>query len=424
MSGHARVVFINRFFHPDHSATSQMLSDLAFALARRGLSVKVVTSRQRYDAPEAALPCRECINGVEIHRVWTSRFGRRNLLGRAIDYATFYLTAAWQLLRIVRRGDAVVAKTDPPMFSVLAWPVARLRGAKLINWLQDIFPEVAERIGVGSGGPARIAFGAMRQLRDLSLTHADMNVAVGERMAERMGVLGVERARVSQIPNWADGAYIRPIDHASNCLRREWGLSGDFVVGYSGNLGRAHEAETLIGAVGAVRRREASAASGGLPIPPVKWLFIGGGALIESMRAELVRLGLAGCVDFRPYAPREHLAASLSAADVHLVSLRPELEGLVVPSKFYGIAAAGRPTIFIGDSDGEIARLVARYACGRTVPQGDGEALADAVLDLAGQPELCRTYSANARHAFVEGFDLQVAVDRWQVLIERVTTAA
>src|SRR5215470_9601480 len=133
--------FANRYFHPDHSATSQLLSDLAFALAAEGRAVAVVTSRQRYDAPRDTLAPRQSIDGVEIYRVWTSRFGRSNLFGRAIDSATFYLSASWCLWRLVRRGDVVIAKTDPPMLSVIAGPLCRRRGARIVNWLQDIFPE-------------------------------------------------------------------------------------------------------------------------------------------------------------------------------------------------------------------------------------------------------------------------------------------
>src|SRR5574342_267951 len=107
---------------------------------------------------------------------------------------------------------------------------------------------------------------------------------------------------------------------------------------------------------------------------PVVWLFIGSGALLGTLQAEVERRRLTS-VRFKPYQPKQRLAESLSAADVHLVSLRPTLEGLIVPSKFYGIAAAGRPTIFVGDEDGEIAQLIARHECGRTVATGDGKAL-------------------------------------------------
>jgi glycosyltransferase involved in cell wall biosynthesis len=118
-----------------------------------------------------------------------------------------------------------------------------------------------------------------------------------------------------------------------------------------------------------------------------------------------------------PYQPRERLGESLSAADVHLVSLRPELEGLIVPSKFYGICAAGRPTIFVGDANGEIAGLVARHECGRTVAVGDAAGLARTILDLAADPDLCRRMGQCARPAFDAEFDKSIAVARWEKLL-------
>src|SRR3954447_26965913 len=139
-----RVLFVNRFFHPDHSATSQMLSDLSFHLAERGWRVEVVTSRQRYDAADAKLPPREIVRGVEVQRVWSTRFGRAFLPGRAVDYATFYISAFFTLLRRAGRDTTIVALTDPPLISVVAALAAKLRHATLVNWTQDLFPEVAE----------------------------------------------------------------------------------------------------------------------------------------------------------------------------------------------------------------------------------------------------------------------------------------
>src|SRR5262245_7937270 len=174
---HVKLIFLNRFFYPDHSATSQMLSDLAFALAEDGCEVAVITSRQRYDAPTNSLPARETVGGVSIYRIWTSRFGRADLIGRMIDYATFYFSVAWRLWRLTGRGDVVIAKTDPPMLSVVAAPLCWLRNARLVNWLQDIFPETAQVLGVG-GRRARTPFRLMQWLRTWSLKAADMNVVL------------------------------------------------------------------------------------------------------------------------------------------------------------------------------------------------------------------------------------------------------
>src|SRR5262245_4927732 len=225
-----------------------MLSDLAFALADRGQAVCVITGRQRYDAPTERLPARGTVKGVSVHRLWTSRCGRANLLGRAVDYATFYAAAAWSLWRLARRGDVVIAKTDPPMLSLIAAPVCRLRGARLVNWLQDIFPETAEALRIGGRG-AKALFRVLRWLRDRSLKAAHTNVVLAERMAERVCGLGIPAERVRVIANWADGKAIEPIEREANSLRAAWGLADAFVVGYSGNLGRAHEIETLLEAM-------------------------------------------------------------------------------------------------------------------------------------------------------------------------------
>jgi glycosyltransferase involved in cell wall biosynthesis len=414
------LVFLNRFFHPDHSATSQMLSDLAFTLAEGGSKVLVITSRQRYDAPGDALPAREAVGGVSVYRVWTSRFGRTNLIGRVIDYATFYLSAGWRLWRIARRGDIVIAKTDPPMLSVVAAPLCWLRNAKLVNWLQDIFPETAQVLDVG-GRAARAPFRLMQRLRTRSLKAADMNVVLGQRMAERISTLGLEEARISIVPNWANGANIVPVPPQTNALRREWALGDAFVVGYSGNLGRAHEIDTLLEAMTVLDG--AAPAQGASHSLPVVWLFIGSGALHDVLKAEVARRGLTS-VHFKPYQQRERLAESLSAADVHLISLRPELEGLIVPSKFYGIAAAGRPAVFVGDENGEIARVIARHKCGLTVATGDGAALASTIRDLAANPDLCRWMGERARQTFEAELDKPIAVQRWASLLRDVARAA
>lgn len=417
------IIFLNRFFYPDHSATSQMLSDLAFDLAAGGTSVAVITSRLRYDEEGVRLPPRETVKGVDVRRVSTTGFGRHNLIGRAVDYLSFYVMSAWALWWLASRGDIVVIKTDPPMLSIIVRPIARMRGAHVVNWLQDIFPEVATALGVGAGKAGGALFGLLRRLRDASLKAADRNVVLGERMMERLTQLGCAARNIRIIPNWADGTLIRSVEPAGNNLRHAWQLDGSFVVGYSGNLGRAHDIETFLAAIAITERQTAAAGTGvvrkhetaaGEPeTRPVRWLFIGGGAQYAALAEGARRRGLSS-LTFAPYQPRERLAESLSSADVHLISLKPELEGLIVPSKLYGIAAAGRASIFVGDSDGEVARVLLRNRAGVTVAQGDGAALAQAVLTLAADPEHCRELGDNARDAFEREFNRAVAVRRWQ----------
>jgi glycosyltransferase involved in cell wall biosynthesis len=313
---------------------------------------------------------------------------------------TFYLSAAWRLFRLLRRGDVVVAKTDPPLISVPVGWVAGLRGARLVNWLQDLFPEVAAALGIrlarGTAG------GLLANLRDRSLKRAAMNVAIGEGMRKRLLDLGVDSARVDVIHNWSDDERIQPLSAEANPLRGEWGLDGKFVVGYSGNLGRAHEHETLLAAADRLRGER-----------DVVFLFIGGGASMGTMRAEAEARGIGNLI-FRPYQPAERLRESLAVPDVHLVVLRPEMEGLIVPSKFYGIAAAGRPTIFVGSRAGEIAGLLSAGEAGFAVDQGDGLGLAEAVLRLRDDPALRERIGQNARRLCEERFSRRAALEHWE----------
>jgi colanic acid biosynthesis glycosyl transferase WcaI len=237
-------------------------------------------------------------------------------------------------------------------------------------------------------------------------------------MAEHVGRLGVADTRIRLIPNWADGSLLRPEAHDRNPLRAAWGLEDAFVVAYSGNLGRAHDDETLIEAIAETQAGQAAVPYGTAP-PQIRWLFIGGGAGYEALRREVHRRKL-GSVRFEPYQPRDRLSHSLSAADLHLVSLRPELEGLIVPSKIYGIGAVGRPAIFIGDPDGEVARHLADHDCGATVSGGDGTGLARTLLRLAADPARCRQMGENARRAFEATFEKRHAVRRWKRLLEEI----
>ncbi len=404
-----KIVFVNRYYAPDFSSSSALLSDVATGLAAERWPVHVVTSRQRYDDPRAHLPSDETIAGVQVHRVWTTRFGRAGLAGRACDYATFFLSAAWMLLRLLGRGDVVVAKTDPPLISTVAAMAAALRGARLVNWLQDVFPEVASALGFGwaTRGPGRL----LSALRDWSLKRATVNVAIGDRMAARLAGRGVDSRAIVVIPNWSDGRLIVPLDRESNTLRNEWGLAGCFVVGYSGNMGRAHDLETILGAAERLRDE-----------PRIRFLFIGAGNQREAIARAAADKGLVN-IDFKPYQDRSRLALSLTVPDVHVVSLLPALEGLIVPSKFYGVAAAGRATLFIGSADGEIGQLLSAERCGTTVACGDAITFADTVRRWSRDADEVAAMGARARVLFDARFDQQIAIRRWRDLLEPLLRA-
>lgn len=403
-----RLIFVNRFFFPDHSATSQILSDLAFHLAASGREVAVVTSAQIYDAPRTSLPEFETVNGVQIHRVPSSRFGRGSLIGRSLDYLTFYRSARRRLVGLARPGDLLVAKTDPPLLSLPVMAAARRRGAGLINWLQDLYPEIAVALDVPFVRGPFVAQQLARR-RDRSLQAAEANVVVGELMAEKLAALGVAPARIHVIPNWCNDLELRPLARSENPLRQAWGLQDKFVFGYSGNLGRVHQFETVLAAAASLR-------DDGRFV----FLMIGGGKRYQELRSAVERDGLASSFRFMPYQPRQALAQSLGVCDAHWISLNPKVEGLLVPSKFYGIAAAGRPIVTIGDPDGELGRMVTAQSCGFAVKPSDAGALIGILQRLADDPDAAAQMGARARDLLERRFSRAHALQRWGQLLNRL----
>ncbi len=393
------LVFINRYFFPDHSATSQILSDLVFSLGGSDYELQVLTSRQCYDDAMATLARKEDIRGVKVRRLWTSRFGRHWLPGRALDYLSFYLRVGVWLLLHVNAGDIVVSKTDPPLMSVVAAVIAKLRRGRLIIWNQDVYPEVASALGIRvlGGGLGRL----LRRARNWSWQLAEVNVVLGDAMRRNLLAQNIPDENIHVVANWSDGSEIRPLDKTRNPLEKEWALANKFVIGYSGNMGRAHEFDTILQAAEALREHR-----------DIVFLFIGNGKRRRWLEQEVERRRLSNVL-FKPYQPTTMLKYSLSLPDVHLISLFPSLEGLIVPSKFYGIAAAGRPTLFVGDPDGEISRVLQERQCGLTVRTGDGAGLVKAILDLQADAAWRASLGANAREVFDTLYDKPLAINKW-----------
>ena len=378
-----RVVLLNLYYAPDEAATAQLLADVGAGLAAAGNEVVAVCSDRAYADPRQRYPRNETIDGVSVRRVRSSGFGRGHAIGRLLDYLSFYVGAGVEVL-FRADPDVVIALTTPPMVAALGVLASKLRHGRSVFWVMDVYPELAFELGVLRRGSM-----AARTLRALSvwiLRRSDRVVALDDAMAEKLRTLGA--GRVVVIHNWADDASIAQGSAGESPLRQEWGWRGRFVVLYSGNLGLAHEFETVLDAAEKFRNRR-----------DVLFAFVGGGPRRAAAEAEVTRRGLPN-VEFRPYVPRERLGDSLPAGDVHLVTLRPNMPGLLVPSKIYGILAAARPTIYIGPAAGAVYEIVSGGACGTVLANGDADGLAAAIESYAGDPERRRREGVAARRLF------------------------
>jgi colanic acid biosynthesis glycosyl transferase WcaI len=404
------VVLLNQPFYPDVVATAQMGKDLADALIARGHSVSAVASRSIYGKAGATLSKFEVADKIEIHRVGFSIFGRRGILARAFDFAFFYVLAACKLLTM-KKPDVVVAFTTPPFIALLGLVTRLARGPKAVYWVMDLYPDVAVESGLfRAGSIADKIFGFFGRVL---LRRSDATVVLGRCMRDRVLKNGAIAEKVHFIPVWSDESGVKPIAASESPFRGQWGLKDSFVVMYSGNFGIGHECQTILDAMLTLSGEQERAKK------KVDFLFVGAGKRKPEVLAFKEKHTLAN-VQWREYVPREQLGQSLATGDVHLISLKTGMEGLIVPSKLFGIMAAARPAIFVGEPGSEIARILTENQCGFVVKPGDTKALVEAVRTLAADPTLAARMGANARAALLGRFDKSTACGQWAELLERV----
>jgi glycosyltransferase involved in cell wall biosynthesis len=273
-------------------------------------------------------------------------------------------------------------------------------------WAQDVYPDIAVAFGlIAATSPGAIGLGALMRLTYRASSRV---VVLSPGMRDRLAAQGAPLDRLRVIPNWADGRAIRPLAADANPFRREHALGQRFVVMYSGNLGVGHDVATFIEAARLLVDR----------CPQVLLLFIGEGT--RRAEAEQRARGLAN-VKFLGYQPYESLGYSLAAADVHLISLRNGLDGLLVPSKLYGALATGRPVMFVGPEACEAARLIREHDLGWEGRPGDAEGLAAAIETAATSPATCAQRGQRARTLFETELDRPIAVERWRRALEEAT---
>jgi lipopolysaccharide/colanic/teichoic acid biosynthesis glycosyltransferase/glycosyltransferase involved in cell wall biosynthesis len=384
------VCFFNRSFYPDFGAVGQLLTELAGDLVQEyGCRVTVVTgpSLRARGGPASngnawKLFQRERHNGIAIFRAKGTTFGKERSFGRFANYLSYFFSACYAGLRVPRQ-DIVVSTTDPPIIGLAGLITARRSGAKFVFLCQDIFPEVATLLeDFHSPTVNRI----LQWVNRFLIRKADGVIAIGETMRDRLvNGKGADPAKTTIIHNWADCSVIEP-GPKENPLSLSNGLSRPFVIMHSGNVGLSQNLETLIEAAERLRKH-----------PDIVFVVVGEGVKRSSLEA-MVQFKELGNVRFFPYQPKERLSESFATADVFFISLKRGLAGYIVPSKLYGILAAGRPYVAAVEPDCEVAAITKQYDCGLLAEPGDAQDLADKILTLHRDRALAERLGQNGRH--------------------------
>jgi glycosyltransferase involved in cell wall biosynthesis len=398
-----RILVLNQYYWPGVEATAHLLTELCEALAE-DYDVEVVTGvlRGHEDAPRHVEH-----NGVKITRVSSTSYERSELGRRAVNYVS-YLGSALKHALSGPRPDLVLCMTDPPIIGDIGVAVGRRVRAPVLVVSQDVFPEIATELH-RLRNPAVI--GVLRGLVGAYLRRADRIVAIGETMRERLEEKGAPADRLRVIPNWVDTRAITP-QPRDNEWAEKHDLVEPFVVMHSGNVGHAQDLDSLVRAATFLRDRD-----------DIRIVIAGFGARHAEMLDLADRLEVRGMIRFLPYQKRSRLSLSLSTGDVHVVGLARGLAGYVVPSRLYGILAAGRPVIVAAEDSSETARLVREIGCGIVIPPARPDLVARTIREAASGGFDLDEMGRRGRAYVEDEADRVVAMERYRALVREMLAA-
>ncbi len=346
----ARILFVNRSYWPDTEATGQLLTELCDDLSAR-FDVSVIAGQPNSNVQDVPYKKHgwDRRGEVAVHRLWHTRFAKSNLVGRAINYLTFVVSATIAALTAPKPA-VIVVQSDPPLLCFVGALVRRLRRAKLVVYLQDIYPDIAVALGklpdnFSTRWLRRAMFGIYRR--------ADRVVVLSRDMHDRLVAAGVPAERVVCVSNWVDTGALVPLKE-DNSFRRTHDVADRFVVMYSGNLGLCQRLEDILEAARLLRDHN-----------HIVFLLVGDGVLKTRLQQQALRQELTN-VHFLPYQPKDQLSQSLSAAQLHLVPIDPRVAGCLMPSKLYGALASGTPVLAMAPEQLRTGRT------GRATRSGNG----------------------------------------------------
>ena len=400
-----KVLLLNQCFYPDVAATGQYLSELGTGLVERGHNVTVVTSRRAYDDPTVTFPKRQTWNGIQIIRLSTLGLGKKGRARRALDFASFSLSCVLRLA-LLPRFDVVIALTSPPLISWLGSMFVRLKGGRLVFWVMDLNPD--EAIAAGWLKQDSLAARGLEYFLRSSMRHSAKIIALDRFVKQRLLNKGIPETKIAVIPPWSHDEDVRYDSEGREVFRERHGLNGKYVVMYSGNHSPCHPLDTLLAAARNLRGRD-----------DITFCFVGGGSEQDKVRtfAQVHDLGNVLCL---PYQPLQELAASLSAADLHVVVMGDAFAGILHPCKIYNILAIGTPFLYIGPHESHIADLISTTSVnspGRSAQHDDVATVLKIIFEGAD--------NANGRQAqrptgLAAGFAKEVLMHRMIDLVESV----
>jgi len=402
----ARTVWIvSEIYYPEEIGTGYYLAKLAEGLSQY-FNLKVLCGYPTYDARGKVVPAREVHNGVEIERCRGTTFNKDIVALRVFNLISVSLSIFLKALRRLHRHDVVLVTTNPPLLPFVIWLACRLRGARCILRLDDVYPEIM--IATGLIGPNNLAAKILRQMTKRLYRSVDEVVAMGRDMAWLANAkLGKTPRDIAVIANWGDTDQVTPAAKADNPLLQELGLTDKFIAQCAGNMGRTQGIENMFAAAEHLKNE-----------PGIHFLFIGAGAKRKWMQETINAKHLPNItlIDQRPRSDQQNF---LNACDIALVSHISHMTGLGVPSRMYNAMAAGKPVIAIVEPRAEAALVVNEEQIGWVMPPEQPVQLAETIRAAWQQPDLLAQLGRRARLAAEQRHSPSQAIEAYRALIAK-----
>lgn len=393
------LLIITQFFPPDYAATGQLIYELSHQLSEQKIEVNIFTGQPGYAYQQKQAPKLETDRQVKIRRATFKQFSSQRIRNKSLNGAIFTLRAIWYLLKHSRRYDAVILTTAPPFLATVGYLVSLVSKLDYICLVYDLYPQVVVELGVIS--PQNAIAKLWHQINAAVWQRSKAIVVLSETMKQRIVLRHPAIAdKVSVIHNWADPNWIEPLPKAKNWFVQQHQLHDKFTVLYSGNLGHCHDLDTILDAAILLRAEE------------IQFVFIGAGAKYEQCREIVAQSQLDNCL-FLPYQERSNLPYSLTACDLALVSIAPGLEGVVAPSKVYGMMAAGKAIAAICEPHSYLRQLITAAHCGVAVDNQQSQQLAEFILTLAADRHLAENMGNAGRNYLQQHFTPQLIAQKY-----------
>ncbi|GGL56256.1 glycosyltransferase family 4 protein [Sporolactobacillus putidus] len=359
-----KILFVINYFYPDPASTGQLITELCLAL-QDSFQVTVIAAQPGGYAGGEGKAGRlievGTLEDIRVIRLKLPRVDKTSKISR-INYIFAYFILAHLALLREKSVDIIYTISTPPVLGGLIGTIGKfLKRTKHVYNIQDFNPEQAAAV---SFTKSKLIFKIARLVDKFSCRHADNIVVVGQDMAETLKnrFLYHKVPRYQVIHNWTDEDEIVPLPKTEwhvNRFLEENDLKDKFVVMYSGNIGLYYDLENLI-----------KLTKDFAEFDDLAFVFIGEGAVKKQMQQFVDEEAIKN-VFFLPYQPKDFIRYSLNAADVHLVVNQKGIKGVSVPSKIYGVMAAGKPVLGVLEKGSEAERLIAGSSCGRVVEPRD-----------------------------------------------------